>query len=80
MSISRIAHVLRGEAPGPGGGALGAVHMCIVTLRVSLSSRAIARAGDAFRSFMIRQTRETDLAMFADMAGQQQFADSEDIP
>ena len=44
------------------------------------ADEAIARAGDAFRSFMIRQTRETDLAMFADMAGQQQFADSKDIP
>ena len=37
---SRMCCVVR---PGPGGGALGAVHMCIVTLRVSLSSRAIAR-------------------------------------
>jgi len=41
---------------------------------------AIERAGDAFRAFMIRQTRETDLAMFADMAGQQQFEDANDIP
>ncbi len=41
---------------------------------------AIEAAGEAFRAFMIRQTRETDLAMFADMAGQQQFADADDIP
>ncbi|MCR2832788.1 flagellar type III secretion system pore protein FliP [Parerythrobacter lacustris] len=41
---------------------------------------AIERAGDAFATFMIRQTRETDLAMFADMAGQGSFADAEEIP
>ena len=44
------------------------------------ADEAIERAGDAFRAFMIRQTRETDLAMFADMAGQQQFEDANDIP
>jgi flagellar biosynthetic protein FliP len=44
------------------------------------ADEAIERAGDAFRVFMIRQTRETDLAMFADMAGQQQFETAEDIP
>ncbi len=44
------------------------------------ADEAIERAGDAFRVFMIRQTRETDLAMFADMAGQQQFENTEDIP
>ncbi|MFC3098908.1 flagellar type III secretion system pore protein FliP [Alteraurantiacibacter palmitatis] len=41
---------------------------------------AISAAGDAFHSFMIRQTRETDLAMFADMAGYGTFARAEDVP
>ena len=44
------------------------------------ADQAIERAGDAFRGFMIRQTRKTDLAMFADMAGQQEFEDAQDIP
>ena len=41
---------------------------------------AIERAGDAFATFMIRQTRESDLAMFADMAGQGDFASAADVP
>nr|WP_234421305.1 flagellar type III secretion system pore protein FliP [Erythrobacter sp. EC-HK427] len=41
---------------------------------------AIEAAGDAFHSFMIRQTRTTDLAMFADMAGQSEFADPAGVP
>lgn len=41
---------------------------------------AIERAGDAFREFMVRQTRESDLAMFADMAGSPQFEDVADVP
>ncbi|TIX51538.1 flagellar type III secretion system pore protein FliP [Alteraurantiacibacter aquimixticola] len=41
---------------------------------------AIEEAGEAFHGFMMRQTRETDLAMFADMAGQQQFASTDDVP
>ena len=41
---------------------------------------AIANAGDAFHAFMIRQTRESDLAMFADMAGQGEFASAQDVP
>ncbi|MCX7676651.1 MAG: flagellar type III secretion system pore protein FliP [Alteraurantiacibacter sp.] len=41
---------------------------------------AIAAAGDAFHSFMIRQTREADLAMFADMAGQGSFASPDEVP
>jgi flagellar biosynthetic protein FliP len=41
---------------------------------------AIERSGDAFHGFMIRQTRETDLAMFADMAGQGSFASADDVP
>ncbi len=44
------------------------------------ADEAIANAGDAFRNFMIRQTRETDLGMFADMAGQQKFENVDDIP
>ncbi len=42
---------------------------------------AIANAGDAFHAFMIRQTRETDLAMFADMAGYRDgFQDTAQVP
>jgi len=41
---------------------------------------AIAEAGTAFHAFMIRQTRETDLAMFADLAGQDSFASPQDVP
>lgn len=42
---------------------------------------AIERAGDAFHGFMIRQTRETDLAMFADIAGQEQgFESPSEVP
>ncbi|MFB0613817.1 flagellar type III secretion system pore protein FliP [Aurantiacibacter poecillastricola] len=44
------------------------------------ADEAIERAGEAFHGFMIRQTRETDLAMFADMAGQQAFDSPDDIP
>jgi len=41
---------------------------------------AIEEAGDQFHAFMIRQTRETDLAMFADMAGTPSFASPQDVP
>ena len=41
---------------------------------------AIAEAGDAFHAFMIRQTRETDLAMFADIAKTGKFASPQDVP
>ncbi len=41
---------------------------------------AIEEAGDAFHAFMIRQTRETDLSMFADMAGHDGFEAAEDVP
>ena len=41
---------------------------------------AIAVAGEEFHAFMIRQTRETDLSMFADMAGTAQFERPEDVP
>ncbi|WP_298471836.1 flagellar type III secretion system pore protein FliP [uncultured Erythrobacter sp.] len=41
---------------------------------------AIASAGEAFHAFMLRQTREANLLMFADLAGVGQFADPSDIP
>jgi flagellar biosynthetic protein FliP len=44
------------------------------------SEQAIATAGQQFHAFMIRQTREHDLAMFAEMARAPKFARSEDVP
>jgi flagellar biosynthetic protein FliP len=41
---------------------------------------AIAAAGDAFHSFMLTQTREANLVMFADIAGVGQFENPSDIP
>lgn len=41
---------------------------------------AIAAAGETFHSFMLRQTREANLVMFADIAGAGQFASGSDIP
>jgi len=41
---------------------------------------AIERAGDEFHSFMIRQTRENDLQMFADIADAPKFASPQDVP
>jgi flagellar biosynthesis protein FliP len=41
---------------------------------------AIANAGGEFHSFMIRQTREHDLAMFAEMAKAPKFARPQDVP
>lgn len=41
---------------------------------------ALAAASEPFREFMLRQTREANLAMFADMAGLGGFAAAEDIP
>ena len=41
---------------------------------------AIAQAGEAFRAFMTRQTREANLLMFTDIAGAGQFASESDIP
>ena len=41
---------------------------------------AIQAAGEEFHAFMIRQTRETDLAMFADIAGAGQFASPQQVP
>ena len=42
--------------------------------------QAIIAAGDQFRSFMLAQTREANLAMFADIAKAGPFAGSADIP
>jgi len=44
------------------------------------AEQAIGNAGMQFHAFMIRQTRQHDLAMFADMAKAPQFARSEDVP
>ena len=44
------------------------------------AEQAIANAGQQFHGFMIRQTREHDLAMFADMAKSPRFARPEDVP
>ena len=41
---------------------------------------AIASAGEAFHEFMLRQTREANLVMFADIAGSGAFANGSDIP
>lgn len=42
--------------------------------------QAIAKAGLPFHEFMINQTRDTDLQMFADMAGYDGFNSAEEIP
>jgi len=44
------------------------------------AEQAIAGAGGEFRAFMIRQTREHDLAMFADMARVPRFASPAAVP
>ncbi|WP_225205640.1 flagellar type III secretion system pore protein FliP [Novosphingobium huizhouense] len=44
------------------------------------AEQAIANAGGEFHKFMIRQTREHDLSMFADMAHAPKFANSADVP
>ncbi len=41
---------------------------------------AIAEAGDEFHAFMIRQTRTTDLSMFANIAEAGPFASPQDVP
>jgi flagellar biosynthetic protein FliP len=41
---------------------------------------AIAKGGEAFHAFMLRQTREANLLMFADLAGVKTFAKGADIP
>ena len=44
------------------------------------AEQAIERAGDGFRVFMMRQTRERDLAMFANMANAPKFQTKQDVP
>jgi len=44
------------------------------------AGQAIAAAGKEFHAFMVRQTRETDLAMFADMAKAPKFRSEADVP
>ena len=44
------------------------------------AEQAIAKGGEGFHGFMLGQTRKTDLAMFADMAGQKAFAKPADVP
>ncbi|HEU4649932.1 MAG TPA: flagellar type III secretion system pore protein FliP [Croceibacterium sp.] len=44
------------------------------------AEQAIQAAGKEFHAFMIRQTRETDLAMFADMAKAPKFRSEADVP
>jgi len=44
------------------------------------AEQAIAAGGAEFHAFMIRQTREHDLAMFAEMAKAPKFARSQDVP
>ncbi|MBV7258936.1 flagellar type III secretion system pore protein FliP [Erythrobacter crassostreae] len=41
---------------------------------------AIASAGEAFHSFMLRQTREANLIMFTDIAGVGAFSDPSEVP
>lgn len=44
------------------------------------AEQAISAAADPFHAFMIRQTRETDLQMFADIAKAPKFASPQDVP
>ncbi|MCK9542298.1 MAG: flagellar type III secretion system pore protein FliP [Novosphingobium sp.] len=44
------------------------------------AEQAIGAAGKEFHTFMIRQTRQSDLAMFAEMAKAPKFAKAEDVP
>jgi flagellar biosynthetic protein FliP len=44
------------------------------------AEQAIGAAGGEFHKFMIRQTREHDLAMFAEMAKAPKFAKPEEVP
>jgi len=41
---------------------------------------ALQRAAGPFRKFMMAQTRQDDLAMFADIAGVKDFASQDDVP
>ena len=44
------------------------------------AEQAISAAGGEFHGFMMRQTREHDLAMFAEMAKAPKFARAQDVP
>ena len=44
------------------------------------ASHAISVAGEQFHDFMIRQTRRSDLGMFADIARAPDFASTDDVP
>ena len=44
------------------------------------AQQAIVSAGDEFHGFMIRQTREHDLAMFAEIAKAPKFASAREVP
>jgi flagellar biosynthetic protein FliP len=44
------------------------------------AEEAISVAGDQFHAFMIRQTRENDLEMFAEIADAPAFASPQDVP
>ena len=44
------------------------------------AEQAIANGGKEFHAFMIRQTRERDLTMFAEMANAPRFAKPADVP
>jgi flagellar biosynthetic protein FliP len=44
------------------------------------AEQAIGAAGQEFHAFMIRQTREHDLAMFAEMANAPKFAKAAEVP
>ncbi|MBN8485563.1 MAG: flagellar type III secretion system pore protein FliP [Sphingomonadales bacterium] len=44
------------------------------------AEQAISEGGKQFHAFMVRQTRKSDLAMFAEMAKAPKFQRSEDIP
>jgi flagellar biosynthesis protein FliP len=44
------------------------------------AEQAISAGGNEFHAFMIRQTRETDLAMFADIANAPRFASPQAVP
>ena len=41
---------------------------------------AVSRSGTALHGFMLTQTRQTDLRLFADLANQPEFANPQDIP
>jgi len=41
---------------------------------------AVSRSGTVLHGFMMRQTRETDLSLFANLAGNERFATPSDVP